>query len=186
MARFALGSPRLALAMHLGRPPSLTRGLQKEPSGGNVPEAAEGHATEPLRDAELLLSMGESPGPMMGVEKGDMADKIGTEAVRSMADMLAEELPLAQWCVSCGWDEERHKQAPAAAKKYRNLCPFLAALLQHWAASIVVLHEPGFHWVRPALLQRQHAWQVWCHVAGNPLQRRELLKSGLPQAQIGA
>jgi hypothetical protein len=94
---------------------------------------------------------------------------------------------VAQWQLVCGWSEgARERPAPPSADKYQRLQRYIDTCLRHWQASLVLLHEPGFHWVLPALQTSQPMpWALHCHAVGDPLQHEELRRRGtLPAAQL--
>jgi hypothetical protein len=99
---------------------------------------------------------------------------------------------VAQWSAHRGWDEGRVKEPPPSALKFRQLAAYIQAMLRHWSATYVLLHEPGFHWILPALQRlpprspHEPAAEgataddpvCYCLVA-DPLQLQELRRRGL-------
>jgi hypothetical protein len=114
VARYAMGSPRLALALHLERRPSAAA----RPAAAGTPSSTEARwAAEPAPD------------------HGAQGCALGGAARSAAARERDEAAPsgLARWSVCRGWDAARAKQPPPAAAKYARLRDAVLAALARWA-----------------------------------------------------
>lgn len=111
---------------------------------------------------------------------------------------LSPPLAVAMWRVSTGWDLHRHKTVVKGEHKYMRIAPFVAELSRFIAACtgtaqvevegggdgegeatpvLLLLHEPGYLFVLPRLLELQHCQpgvSVLCNPLDDSMQRAHL------------
>ena len=87
---------------------------------------------------------------------------------------------VAKWREVESWNTARPKQPVAESAKYNHMSSSLVRLCVSEGVSSVLLHEPGFHFILPAM--KSAGFDVTCCVRQDQVQANELDKRGVPVA----
>ena len=135
-------------------------------------------------------------------EETKRRSKIGSKVVDTSLEELVRRSvlsgdvpapsPVARWLSTNTWDMGRPKRPTKDAIKYGTVAPWIAALVQCAHTQRVVLHEPGYHHVLPALVDKVGGvvGGVECRTEGDGAQgadlaRRRGVAGGQNTAHVG-